>query len=300
MLRSVPGDASDLRRCSVLPSISPLLTTLIFQEFGYRIHLALRIGVIINMQIIIEDKRVKHIPVLDVYQGDPSEKQRLIIMLHGLTSSKETGLANAYRLATQGFRIVLFDAYRHGELADEQFLSLNYFQKTMETTNIIIETVKYIDILIEYYEDNDALSGNIGLIGFSMGGVIVYTYISGDKHPAVKAAVPVVASPAGGTLRRLIQKAPQSERYWDEAKIALAEREAPIHRLKELKDFPLLMLNGVVDDHFAIEDVRDCYHQLRQNYTDKEKIKFIEYPDIGHHVTSEMIDEAIVWFRKFL
>jgi predicted esterase len=259
------------------------------------------IQVVIRMQIIIEDGKVKHIPVLDVYHPDISENHPLIIMLHGLSSSKETGLANAYRFAKQGFHIVLFDAFRHGELADGQFQKLDYFQKTLETTTIIRETVKYIEILIEHYQTVDNIDSNrIGLIGFSLGGVIVYKYISEDKNPAVKAAVPVVASPMGGTLRQLIKKSSEPDRYLDEAKITDAEREAPIHRLKELTDFPLLMLNGVEDDHFSIEDVRACYNQLIKNYTDQQKIKKIEYQNVGHQVTQEMIDEAILWFQKYL
>jgi uncharacterized protein len=253
------------------------------------------------MQIVIEDRKVKHIPVLDVYNTDIMGPPPLILMLHGLSSSKETGLINAYRFAKQGFHIVLFDAYRHGELADEQFQKFDYFQKILETTGIIRETVKYIEILIEYYQTVDNVdSSRIGLIGFSLGGVIIYKYISGDKNPAVKAAVPVVASPMGGTLRELVKKSPQPDRYFDDAKIAVAEREAPIHRLKELKDFPLLMLNGVEDDLFSIEDIRTCYNQLVQNYTDQQRIKKIEYQNVGHQVTQEMIDEAILWFQRFL
>lgn len=253
------------------------------------------------MRIIVEDKQVKNIPVLDVYNLDLKEKLPIIFMLHGLTGYKETGLKNAYKFARQGFYVVLFDAYRHGELADEEFKKLNYYEKTLETTDIILETTKYLNALINYYSFiENADINRCGLIGFSMGGCIVYNFLADKNNPKVKAAIPVIGSPMSGKpLRELLESSPDTINYIDEAKVAYAERKAPYRRLKGLKDLPLLMLNGEKDHIFAIADIRDCYKQWSKNYDHQEMIKKVEF-NVGHEVTEEMIDMASEWFHKYL
>jgi hypothetical protein len=60
------------------------------------------------------------------------------------------------------------------------------------------------------------------------------------------------------------------------------------------------MLNGVNDPQILIDLARQRYHEMKQNYRDPEKIKFIEYPGIEHQITDEMMAEAHRWFERFL
>ena len=71
----------------------------------------------------------------------------------------------------------------------------------------------------------------------------------------------------------------------------------PLSYLKNFKDFPLFMLNGKIDKLIPINDVRKSYTKLQSNYNNKQLIKFTKYEEIGHTVTTEMLEEAYRWIK---
>lgn len=52
-----------------------------------------------------------------------------------------------------------------------------------------------------------------------------------------------------------------------------------------------------MDQLIPINDVRNSYTKLQSSYDNKELIKFIEYEEIGHTVTNEMLEEAYRWIK---
>lgn len=255
------------------------------------------------MRVIIENKSVCKIPVLDIYNMDAVERQPMIFILHGATGKKENNIERAYEFAKEGFFVVLFDAYRHGELKDENTYSQ---QDAAEVFKVYSETSSYINILIDSYKDNSfADFERIGLMGISMGAHTIYNYITKERSPNVKVAVPIIGSPVWtGFVRRFIGYMPDLAQKMDEQQIVRIEKYVdsiqPYKHLQKVKDFPLLMLNGETDERISINDLRNVYTELLGVYSQKDYIKFIEYKGVGHQATQNMMLEARSWFKKYL
>lgn len=60
------------------------------------------------------------------------------------------------------------------------------------------------------------------------------------------------------------------------------------------------MLNGKEDKIMPVNEVEKAYVKLQSNYDNKELIKFIEYEDVGHVVTEEMLEETYEWIESIL
>lgn len=253
------------------------------------------------MWIIIEEQTINEIPVLNVYNPNSMEKLPIIMILHGFSGCKESNLQDAYRFAKEGYYVVSFDAFRHGELMDDEFKRLSKLERSRDFWNITLKTTQIINPLIDSYQANEKADyRRVGLLGRSMGGVIIYNYLTGNRHPNLKAAVPMIATPSWVSLEREYFKINEAARqYYNEAESKRIAEIEPYRKLHLVKDFPLLMLNGVNDPEMPIMEVRRSFFEMRQRYGNKELIQLMEY-EVGHQVTGEMIDQALDWFKKYL
>lgn len=254
------------------------------------------------MKVIIENKHISNIPTLEMYNNDISVKKPLVFIMHGLGSAKERNLEYGYKLVQQGFFVVSFDAYMHGEQETEEFKNKNYFEKFLKVFDVVMETTKYIDILIENYKNDSRIDTNrIGLVGVSMGGFIIYNYLANNKRNNIKAAVPIISSPYwSNTSREFANKNPDASKYFDEEDLEYIKSIEPINALKAIKDFPLLMINGEKDELISIEGARESLAILKGSYSNKDRIKLIEYQDIGHERGPGMIIDAGKWLKSFV
>jgi dienelactone hydrolase len=254
------------------------------------------------LKYTLSSRRISGIPVLELYSEHAHENRPLVIMMHGLTARKENVLPYAYFVVQEGYHTVLFDAYEHGELETTRFHSYSNAQKNSHLYSIIFTSSKNIDTIIEAFADQHAVDHNrVGLIGFSMGGMMVYDYICRLRSPNVKAAVPIIATPAWQkSVRRNLAGDPEYAKYLDKEQILQIENRQPSNFLSTLKDFPLLILNGELDEIMPIEDIEEFYHQAKQHYTQKDLIRLMEYKGIGHTPTFEMALEAVAWLKRYL
>ena len=78
-----------------------------------------------------------------------------------------------------------------------------------------------------------------------------------------------------------------------------AKKLDPFNKLESLKDRPILMLHGKKDSLVPIDNQSLFYQRIEPLYRDKEKIKLIEYPNLDHYVTTNMMEESIIWFKKY-
>lgn len=253
------------------------------------------------MEVVVRNRTIEDIPVLEVHQKDEESKKPLVLLYHGYLGRKEFILPQAYHLAAKGFFVVVPDAYGHGERSGNSLVDL---------MTAIVKTVPDINKLIESYKDSDyADYTRAGLAGYSMGGCITFHYlVSCDKK--IKAAVPVISTPDWVSI---------ADRFNTPEKISelkalgiikhdedilelrnLAEKIQPINNYMQMKDTPLLMLCGEKDEVTPCHGVERLYELLEPLYHNKESLRYIIYPGVGHGDTVEMNFELADWMKKFL
>lgn len=254
------------------------------------------------MEIVIRDRTVQNIPLLELSSKNEIYKKPILFILHGYLGRKESGLEIGYRFAKKHSLVILFDAYLHGELETAEFRNSDLLEKASRMLEIMQKTTDSIStILTEYENEGFADITRTGLLGFSMGGNIVYNYLSRGENSNINAAVCFISTPAWkNAFDRYRKQTPGADKYLTQEIMDTVERTQPSNSLANFKDVPLLMLNGEKDEKASIEEARECYSRLRAIYSKKSHVKLIEYKEVGHEITSEMLDEAEAWIHKFV
>ncbi|MCF6464879.1 alpha/beta fold hydrolase [Clostridium sp. Cult2] len=250
----------------------------------------------IKSNYILEEKiSIEGIPAI-LFR--PKERKGLIptiILYHGWSSNKELQRMRGFILSTVGYQVIIPDAVHHGERNPLQNYDIDdgrkYFWDTIFSN--LEESKSIIDeIILKYNGDSD----RIGVIGNSMGGFTaagVYTH-----NPSIKALVIFNGSCGwenSNEIFKEIFKMTKDEEI--EEKIFQLD---PMHNLNLLKDRPILLLHGDSDDLVSIESQRIFYKKIKPVYKYEDRIKFIEYPNLNHFVTTNMMEESIAWFNKYL
>jgi alpha-beta hydrolase superfamily lysophospholipase len=250
------------------------------------------------MRVIVEDRKIGAIPVLEVYDWDAAAPKPAVLVLHGLGGCKENNLRDAYYLVKAGFFVSLFDAYGHGEWQDGAARKLSRTERIGDLPNIIMNTAQMIADLIANLRDRQRADYNrVGLLGRSMGGMIIYAYLTGERSPSVTTAVLMATSPA---WQNLYYADPDAPTVYDADQLSWFEENEPCRKLHKLPELPLLLLNGVQDPKMPIADVRKSFLEMRRYYQEQDRVRLIEYETAGHEVIPPMFDEAVAWFRKYL
>ena len=249
--------------------------------------------------ILLTHKTLKGIPVIELEPQDGLKHKPLVIMLHGYAGIKEFLLLQAYSLCAQGFFVVLPDAWGHGARSD--------VTKTADFIDSVINTSSDINRLIEEYNDDHRTDNNrTGLVGYSMGGCIIFDYLV-SKDVRIKAAAPVIATPDWVSILESKEAYPlmlehgivSSQKGMEEMKKRSYGKQ-PADRLDNFMPVPLLIQNGYEDTLIPIKPVNDCYEYLKEKYTDLSEIVFIPYPGIGHADNVPMNMQIAAFMKKYL
>lgn len=218
-------------------------------------------------------------------------------------------IERAYEFVRKGVFVTLFDAYGHGELKNtaEIFEIANSEKADIDKIlRVYVETSKYINSIIDSYGNNIyADPSRIGLMWGSMGAHTIYYHILKERNPLIKVAVPINGSPIWASfVRRYIANSSTNSLSINDIDIIKVEKYIesiePLNYKENIKDFPLLMLNGEKDELIPITNIRKSYSVLQNKYVDKQLIKFIEFEGIGHVVTPETLEIASEWLKKYI
>ena len=221
-----------------------------------------------------------------------------IILYHGWSSNKEFQRIRGMILSIVGYQVIIPDAIYHGERGNIDYNDAENMRKYFWDTILknLDESDDIIDGLISQY---DANPNSIGIIGHSMGGFTaagIFTH-----NPKVKTSVVLNGSYNWGNSNRIFKKAFEIEEIKDlkdiENKINKLD---PMNNMKLLNNRPMLILHGASDDMVAIESQRIFHNKIKSLYEDKTRVKLIEYPNLGHFVTTNMMEECIHWFHRYL
>lgn len=222
-------------------------------------------------------------------EGPEDAERPLVILLHGLRSDKESVLEPCYHFARRGFRAVAPDLRFHGERdhADtrEERLQDSYVPTMLA---IIQKTVADVSAIVDHFGASKA-----ALHGVSMGGIV--TFASLLVEPRIAAASVAMGSPdwAGMLATKGITR--------DHPQFPLIESYSPLAHAASMAPRALLMLHGELDETVPIEGVRRLKAKLDPLYRDQpDRLELVEYPDLGHYYTDDMMHRSVSWVERYL
>lgn len=262
---------------------------------------------------IVEEKiYIKDIPLI-VLSPKNLPSKGTIVLYHGWSSSKENQRIRGFILSSAGYRVAIPDAINHGE---RDPLSEYGLDKGEELWNTVFKNIEEWEILVDGLISKYGIDKNkIGVIGNSMGGITaggIYTYNDYVKSLVVmngsmawKNSIQIIKDLVSDEVNKAMNKnIAMKVNIVIEEKLEEKEEEIenidPIKNMDLLVDRPILLLHGDADDVVSIESQRLFYNQIKANYKDSEEIKFIEYPGLNHIVSTNMMEESIVFFNKYL
>lgn len=243
---------------------------------------------------ISEEKvHIGHIPAILLRPRDVEEALPTIIFYHGWGSSKESQRMRGMIYATVGFQVLLPDAIYHGERnpieysPDKGIYFWDTIFKNLDESKWLIEK-----IIEEYNGDPD----NITVAGSSMGGFTaagVFTYNSNINSLVVFNGSCAWENSNGILMRDLgFEMTDEVQKTID--KVIKLD---PINHLDKLKDRNILMIHGQADSSVSIESQRLFLEKIQPLYKDKSRIDLIEYPNLNHYITTNMMEDSIQWLK---
>ncbi len=241
---------------------------------------------------------IEGIPTILIRPKDTEGKLPTILFYHGWSSTKEYQRLRAFTLAILGYQVLIPDAIYHGDRNPLDYYDLKsakaYFWRT------IISNLRESEKIIDYAVENlEADKNRIGLIGNSMGGITAAGIFVANED--IKTAVILNGSCDWDLSNRLFK-----ERFQIEMTEELYEMEKyiedynPTNNLKKLQNRPLLLLHGDMDRVVRADAQEAFMKKAKLVYEDATHIKYISYPNLNHFVTTNMMEEACIWFHKFL
>ncbi len=214
----------------------------------------------------------------------------LVLVLHGLGSSKEKILPTLYAFAQRGFRVAAPDARQHGERPDaagrEERMAASYVATMYE---IFTGTARDVSALLDHLGAAQA-----AVHGISLGGYITFSALL--TEPRLTVASVAMGSPDWlGPLRALGVDLRQP------AFAPLLQQHPLDQAVTSYPARPLLMLHGTEDDVVPVDGVEALDVRLRPLYAETpERLKLVLYPGLGHVYTPDMLERSIAWTEQFL
>lgn len=252
------------------------------------------------MQITIRERAVSGMLILEMRPDNNLNNSPVLFILHGFGGAKEKELPTGYRFARHGYKVILFDAHLHGELETRAFRESERIARLGKTLEIWTKTCDSTVELVKHYRKQDP-SRRIGLLGKSMGGFVVFQYLSRRSKPKIDAAVCLISTPAWASLFEMSNdRYPGMKRYFDKKLLTESRNAQPSNFLEHFRDIPLLILNGKEEQKFSIDDLPAVVDRLKEVYANNSLVRSVLYDGVGHEVTPMMLNEAEEWLEAFL
>jgi dienelactone hydrolase len=279
--------------------------------------------------------KVERIPMLVVRPQKARGRRPAVIVLHDAGGNKESQLPWLSKLAGKGIIGIAFDARYHGERAGGAEGAEAYNEAIVKAWQaagdppehpLYYDTVWDVWRVVDYLQKRPDVDKNrIGLIGFSMGGIV--TWLAGATDERIKVSIPAIAvqsfrwnldngqwearaktiqpvfDVAAKDLKQPKVNAKVFEAVWNKLVPGLLDTfDAP----SMLRLFPprvLMMINGEADPNCPIGGARIAMAAAASAYRVKEaseKLKAVVAPGVAHTVTDEHQAEALEWFVEWL
>lgn len=253
--------------------------------------------------MIVQEEVWKDIPLLHVYDKSMNKHTPVVIFLHGFLSAKEHNLHYAYQLVKKGVRVIMPDAYLHGERSE----NLNELKMNMQFWKIVIQSIQEVEVLYEELIERDLLASHkIGLAGTSMGGIVTSGCLK--KYSWIKTAAICMGAPGYNALAdyQISQfeakgvQLPLTDEQKEQIHKVLAEYDIT-NEPNAFQNRPVIFWHGKKDKTVPFNHSYNFYLQLRSYYKQSPSfLKYIVSSNSGHKVNREGVLAVTEWLAHHL
>jgi len=280
-----------------------------------------------------EEERV---PVLLVRPEKSDKKRPVVIALHGTGGNKEGQKGLLMQLAQKGIIGVAIDARYHGERASGAKGSSAYVEAITRAWHakpgekqeypFYFDTCWDLWRTVDYLQSRPEIDGsNIGMIGFSMGGI--ETWLAAAVDERVKVSVPAIGVQSfrwslennkwqgrANTIKgahvaaakdigepEVNQKVCQA--LWNKVIPGMLDQFDCPSMLRLFAGRPLLILNGENDGNCPLPGAQLAFASAEEAFKAakaSDKLNIMVAKGVGHTVTPDQREAAMAWFEKWL
>ena len=271
-----------------------------------------------------------------------TKKLPAVIVLHGTGGSGQSQVGFLKELAKRGIIGVAIDARYHGKRGDGIKGTLMYTQAIIRAwktkPGAKQEHPFYYDTCWDIWRTVDYLvsrknidAKNLGMIGFSMGGIEACLAAAVDER--IKVTVPAIAvqsfrwslendqwqgrartilhphEVAAMDLRSLTEKGTPKvtqkvcRALWNKVVPGITDQFDCPSTIRLFAGRPLLILNGEKDANCPLPGAKLAFAEAEKAYKAAgatDKLRIMVAPGVGHSVTAEQRQAAFEWFERWL
>ena len=271
-----------------------------------------------------------------------TKKLPAVIVLHGTGGSGESQIGFLKELAKRGIIGVAIDARWHGKRAGGIKGSLMYTQAIIRAwktkPGMKQDHPFYYDTCWDLWRTVDYLvtrkdvdAKNLGMIGFSMGGIEAWLAAAVDDR--IKVTVPAIAvqsfrwslendqwqgrsrtirhphEVAAMDLGSLTEKGSPKvtqkvcRELWNKVVPGILDQFDCPSMIRLFAGRPLLILNGEKDANCPLDGAKLAFAEAEKAFKAagaSDKLRIIVAPGVGHSVTAEQRQAAFEWFERWL
>jgi hypothetical protein len=215
-----------------------------------------------------------------------SAPEKLIFLLHGYSSNKESNTNEIKMLAQAGYDVLAIDAPHHGKRNTTRLDEIENgtggsFINFM--LDVVIEQAEEISLLIDLYSQWKYKQFIVA--GVSMGGIAAF--YTASVEPRLKHVIPILGSP-------------DWKMFGDSLDLKYIKIN-PADKLNQFKNVNLLVINAGKDINVPQKYSREFIDALKNKYPDGN-FTFIEYPESEHFMRGEdwqdLWQQVIIWLKK--
>ncbi|AOT70760.1 prolyl oligopeptidase family serine peptidase [Geosporobacter ferrireducens] len=251
-----------------------------------------------NEFVTVEEILIKKIPCLKFKpKGIQEERLPTILYYHGWHSGKVYQRFKGTVLASYGYQVIVPDAIYHGERDpidhDDPNMLEAYFWK------VILQNVQESEQLIAgIIEEHQGDPRRMAVIGSSMGGFSASGIFVQNKN--LKCLINFNGSCAWVKAEEIFRRKSKRLSMTPEEMQELSPYD-PMLNKENLQLRPILMLHGNRDSSVPINSQRLFYQSASYHYKEcPERLRLVEIQNMDHYISTGMMEEAIIWLKKYL
>lgn len=278
--------------------------------------------------------KIERVPLLVVRPQKARGRRPAVIVLHGTGGDKESQLPWLSKLAGKGIIGVALDARYHGERVPEAEREGAYDEAILKAWHaegehehpLYYDTVWDVWRVVDYLQKRPDVDKNrIGMIGFSMGGIVTWLAAATDER--IKVSIPAISVQSfrwsldngqwearGATVQPVLDAAAKDlkqpkvnakvfEAVWRKLLPGALDSFDGPSMLRLFAPRSLMIINGELDPNCPIGGARIAFAAANSAYRAREaseKLKVVVAPGTAHTVTEQNQADALDWFVEWL